>query len=990
MTVQQERAAIAAPTVRYLAAIAVVSNGRPLEADQRAVFGEAMSAEGLAAPIRESLLMQAAGGVEAAEVQPPPGDQAAMALFVTALTRLALELAGDRAEPLAVPEAVAATAGLPRGFVMRAAVRVSSRVQADGELAPKLTAFFFPDDGMQAIARDLAATLDPARPPKRSFARVSPSRYQHPQDRAASALLHGIAGFDDLLGFLFKHSIEKILRIYNLSGAVKVSERQFPDLYAQYLEVVARTGVRPVPELYIKGGGINAHTAGIDQPYIMLNSGAVGALTRDELDYIIGHELGHIRCEHVLYLMVGQVAEVIARVIPAVGGYISMAMRLALADWQRKAEYSCDRVGLLACQDLGASQRVNIKLAGIPGSLYPEINMDAYLEQADEFKNLDNDVLSWVYKMLLGTDNSHPWLVERAAELKTWVDSGEYAAILADGAPAAGEAPTFLPLPTLPAMAFRCAVCQTTFSLAARECPSCSAPPREADQVRRCTACGESCPGDQPYCERCVDPEARRARLAPQAALEGPPVERLRTILDRLRPAVGGLGLGPLADEPLAALAQPLGQAGHLTVVVGERGRGQQVLAGWLGDGTVVAPALDGPDAAQIGAAILPADLVLVTVDAQQLLAREEREAIRQHVLPMAMGDVALVVLNLEKAEEADDRADLRERARKFAAKTGRAGFHVYFPGDPDDAGSRAALDAFVAEARASGGERREAVWLRKSGALLQALNALLEAQGAFPGGWRDASPEERAEMAGALRQEHALALVQAEALLAARIAAMRATMAARLEAMTPTQLRNEGVGELEAEAAQIAREVGRSYLDSLERGLLARAPQALRRAAEGFKSAASPHIARDVATGEAEIRIESRRERNLVLMGLTAVGAGLLLFTGGVGAAVLGALSLAGAHGLRLDVDDRHESQVRASALQVVDAWLTQAETSLREQLRDSTALVADALQARVETAMAAPVAVSDAEATPHSVLALVRQGLALAAEAQTEGTAE
>jgi hypothetical protein len=647
-------------------------------------------------------------------------------------------------------------------------------------------------------------------------------------------------------------------------------------------------------------------------------------------------------------------------------------------------------VGLLACQDLGAAQRVNIKLTGLPGSLYPDINMDAYLDQAEEFRNLDADVLSWVYKMLMGTDNSHPWLVERAAELKTWVDSGEYDAILADGTPEAGEAPTFLPLPTLPAMAFRCAVCQTTFSLAARECPNCGAPPREADQVRRCMACGEACGADQQHCERCTDPEARRARLAPQAALEGPPAERLRVVLDRLRPAVAGLGLGPLADEPLAALAAPTGEAAHLTVVVGERGRGQQTVAGWLGEGTVVAPVLDGPDAQQIGAAVLPADLVLITVDAKQLLAKQERDAIREHVLPMAMGDVALVVLDLAAAEEADDRADLRERARKFVAKTGRADFPVFFPGDPDDPCSRAALDAFVQGAREAGGDRREAVWLRKAEALLAALSELLESQGGAGGGWRDATPEERAEMAGALRQEHALALVQAEALLAARMAALRGSVPARIAAMSPTQLRNEGLGEIEAEAAQIAREVGRSYLDSLERGLLARAPKPLRRAAEGFKAAASPHIARDVATAEAEITIEARRDRNIVLMGLTAVGAGLLLFTGGVGTAVLGALSLAGAHGLRLDVDDRHEAQVRAAAGQVVDTWLTGAETTLREQLHDSAALVADALQARVETAMAAPVATSDAPATPHSVLALVRQGLALADQAQTEGTQE
>src|SRR5205085_12555784 len=127
-------------------------------------------------------------------------------------------------------------------------------------------------------------------------------------------------------------------------------------------------------------------------------------------------------------------------------------------------------------------------------------------------------------------------------------------------------------------------------------------------------------------------------------------------------------------------------------------------------------------------------------------------------------------------------------------------------------------------------------------------------------------------------------------------------------------------------------------------------------------------------AAGEAEITIEAQRGKNAVLIGLTAVGAGLLLFTTGVVGPILGALSLAGAHGLRLDVDDRHEAQVRAGALQVVDGWLTQVEQHLREQLRDSAALVLDALQARVETTMTAPVAANDGVATPHSVLALVR----------------
>lgn len=991
MTVEQDRVAVGAPRARYLAALAVVSNGRPLEADQRAIFARLAAEESLDDDLREELATRAAGGVVAADVPAlPREDRLAAITFVLALTQLCLGVARERPDMAAVPDALAREAGLPRYLIAHAALSLESPDPTD--LRANLLAFFYPSSALQALAREQLAAEGPARPPKRSVARVSPQRYQHPQDRAGIELINGIAGFDDLTRLIFEHGFEKAFRVMNLSSCVRVSERQFPELYATYLDVVARVGVRPVPELYLKPGGINAHTSGVERPYVMLDAGAVGSLTRDELEFIIGHELGHIRCQHMLHLFVANVIPYLAQAIPVAGKLIGFALEMAIGDWRRKAEFSCDRVGLLACQDLEAAQRVMIKWSGVPSSLYPEIDMEAFLDQNREFEQLDADVMSLVIKLMVGANRTHPWTVQRVAELKRWHDEGDYATILAQGAPAATEAPTFLPLPALPAMAFRCAVCNTTFSLMARSCPQCGAPPREADRVRRCAACGEVCAEDTTYCTACTDPAARRARLAPRRALDGPPLERLRALMARLGDADSGLGLGPLAREPLAALADPAASEGHLMLIVGQRGRGQQTLAellagraGVLGTRVEVAPALDGAERDALGTALPLADLVLVCLDARQLLAREEREAIREWVLGATLGEVALVVLHLDAAEDPDDRNELRERARRFAAKAGHADLPLFFPGDPDDATAPAALEAFVAAARARAAETREAGWLRKVDALLRAIAGTLAAGGAATTGWREASAEERAEMAHALRQEHALALVQAEALLASRFAGLRAGLGARLAVMPVQQLQHEGVGELVAEVQSVARETGRAYLDAFERGLTARAPQPLRRAAEGFKPHASAHLDRDLAGADADVEVETRRDRHAMLMALTAVGAGLVLFTGGLVGPLLGALSLAGAHGLRLDVDERHDARVRANAAQLVEAWTSQAETALRAQLHTSADLVLGALQSRVETAMAAPVVAADAPAdTPHALLALVRQAQALCQEVQ------
>ena len=101
----------------------------------------------------------------------------------------------------------------------------------------------------------------------------------------------------------------------------------------------------------------------MERPYITLRSSIVDAFTDDQLYELMGHELTHIKCGHVLYSTVGRVLitilESLGRYTFGVGDVLSMALVVAFYEWSRQAEITCDRGGLarlprLRCRRVGA------------------------------------------------------------------------------------------------------------------------------------------------------------------------------------------------------------------------------------------------------------------------------------------------------------------------------------------------------------------------------------------------------------------------------------------------------------------------------------------------------------------------------------------------------------------------------------------------------------------------------------------------------------
>jgi Zn-dependent protease with chaperone function len=256
---------------------------------------------------------------------------------------------------------------------------------------------------------------------------IDPASWEHPADKAALAALRRVPGFDTVLKALFGVFGEKPIRLAFQANAVKVGPKQFPELHEQYQEVL-RTLDAPHYDLFVSQTPlVNAGAYGMKKPFIVLNSGAVRLLTRDEMTFLLGHELGHIMSGHVLYRTMTVLLLQLATMGFPIVGLAARAVLIGLLEWMRKAELSSDRAGLLVGQDPETALRTLMKLAG--GGYDNETDLNEFMIQADEYRK-GGDVADAVFKVLNILGSTHPFHVLRAAELRDWIESGAYDRLL--------------------------------------------------------------------------------------------------------------------------------------------------------------------------------------------------------------------------------------------------------------------------------------------------------------------------------------------------------------------------------------------------------------------------------------------------------------------------------------------------------------------------------------------------------------------------------
>jgi Zn-dependent protease with chaperone function len=274
----------------------------------------------------------------------------------------------------------------------------------------------------------------PSRTRKR-FPGISTRAWEHPADRSALVSLRKLSGFDDILKRLGGMVSERAVRLMFLASAVRTSERQFAHLYDMVRDAAYTLDLEKIPPLYVTQDPMpNAMCIGMDSPVIVVTTSLVELLDEEEMRAVIGHEVAHAMSGHAVYrtmlLILTNLATKIAWI--PLGNIAILGIITALKEWFRKSEISCDRAGLLVGQDLQASMRGLMKLAG--GHHLHEMNTDAFLEQAEEYDKA-GDLRDGVIKLMQLLPQTHPFVAVRVQKLKKWAESEEYSSIMAGAYP---------------------------------------------------------------------------------------------------------------------------------------------------------------------------------------------------------------------------------------------------------------------------------------------------------------------------------------------------------------------------------------------------------------------------------------------------------------------------------------------------------------------------------------------------------------------------
>jgi len=266
---------------------------------------------------------------------------------------------------------------------------------------------------------------------------ISEDSFVSPTDRTALQNLQKVPLLPLLVQKFNELAVDQVLYVLNSSESVHCGPEQFPSLYQMLREACAILDV-PQPELYLRRGKEeNAYTAGVKRTFIVLNSELVDHFDDAEILYVLGHELGHVKCGHVLYQMMARLLmpllESAGQATFGVGKLAGIGLVNAFYEWMRHAEFTCDRAGLLVCQDPEAAFRAIMKLGAGGSRFSTEMNVKAFLQQAREYSEAGG--IEGVAKALVfffyQSQLSHPQVVARARALEQWVATGEFDRILA-------------------------------------------------------------------------------------------------------------------------------------------------------------------------------------------------------------------------------------------------------------------------------------------------------------------------------------------------------------------------------------------------------------------------------------------------------------------------------------------------------------------------------------------------------------------------------
>ena len=262
-----------------------------------------------------------------------------------------------------------------------------------------------------------------------------PALYIHELDQKAFDALNMFPQLIKLQRSYIANVDEKTAKIELLSTAIRLSDKQIPEVYSLLSPVCDKLGI-DIPDCYMVQSrnkkDINAFTGGITVPFICVTSELVKQLPTQMIASVLAHECGHVACKHYLYhslarnFINGIDASPLSK-IPAIRKHLSKALVTALLFWDRCSELSADRAAVLCDGDAEKTIDALLRVHGFD----ERINRDEFIKQALDLKEFVHDSkANQIIEQIIVQWDSHPLLATRAYECYDWARSARFKDII--------------------------------------------------------------------------------------------------------------------------------------------------------------------------------------------------------------------------------------------------------------------------------------------------------------------------------------------------------------------------------------------------------------------------------------------------------------------------------------------------------------------------------------------------------------------------------
>ncbi len=244
--------------------------------------------------------------------------------------------------------------------------------------------------------------------------------YLYPGDEAAIQTVNSIPGFEKLLAFISKNSVERYYDIVYTSTYLKLTEKTAPEIHAMYQRACRRFGVEKMPDIYLhRSYDCSTFLFGMESPKIMISSSLLELLPPQELETFLASDVAAMKAGHGMIGLLLMVVNSFGGALPISSGLLTYP----LYQWKRQSYYTYDRARLLFCGDFDLTARL-IGCGEAPEDIMEQTPFEERMRQNAEFLQISGT--AGAAKALQTLSTARPWNASRLTELYNWVESGTY------------------------------------------------------------------------------------------------------------------------------------------------------------------------------------------------------------------------------------------------------------------------------------------------------------------------------------------------------------------------------------------------------------------------------------------------------------------------------------------------------------------------------------------------------------------------------------